>query len=192
MTVCLLLAAGSSSRMGKPKMLLSFKGKTLLQHAIDEVNEIKQRLVVVTGCHHNLIKDVLLFQCIHFIENKNWEEGMGSSVRTGVDYILQKHPSAESIIILVCDLPYLSSDILQALIDVQQQTGKGIVASAYNNNIGTPVLFTKKYFTQLALLNGQAGAKKVIQQFIDDTTTVDFPQGDIDIDTPEDYEQLLK
>lgn len=191
MTVCLLLAAGSSSRMGKPKMLLSFKGKTLLQGAIDEINNINETLLVVTGKYHDLIKDVLLSQQVNFVENKNWEEGMGSSIQTGIKFIIENY-AAENVIILVCDQPYLSSALLVELIDMQKRTKKGIVTSVYNNTIGTPVLFTSKYFNQLALLDGQAGAKKIVNQFIDDTATVEFPQGNIDIDTQEDYEQLLK
>jgi molybdenum cofactor cytidylyltransferase len=193
MIACLLLAAGSSSRMGKPKMLLPFNGKTLLQHAIDEVNKLSDnKLLVVTGRHHDLTEKILLEQKISFVENKNWEEGMGSSIQTGMQYILEKYSEPENVIILVCDQPYLSSSLLLQLIAAQEQTGRGISVSAYDNTFGTPVLFTKKYFNQLVLFNGQAGAKKIVYQFIEDTVAVDFPKGNIDIDTLEDYEQLLK
>lgn len=193
MTVCLLLAAGSSSRMGKPKMLLLFNGKTLLQHTIDEILKIQHcKPVVVTGCYHSLIKETLQKQQIDFIENGNWIEGMGSSIQKGIQYINRQYPEADNAIITVCDQPYISASLLQQLITVQGQTGKGIVASAYNNTAGTPVLFDKKYFEQLAMLSGQYGARKILQQFSDDTAAVAFEQGALDIDTEEDYNTLLK
>ena len=73
----------------------------------------------------------------------------------------------------------------------KESTGKGIVACNYNGTFGTPVLFDKKYFNDLALLQGAAGAKKLVQQFETDVATVSFPAGAMDIDTPEDYEKLL-
>jgi len=193
MTVCLLLAAGSSSRMGKPKMLLAFNGKTFLQHAIDEIkNSNTSGLIVVTGCYHQQLTEILLPQQINFFENKNWEEGMGASIQTGIDYIMQQYPATDNIIIAVCDQPYISSSLLNELITAKQKTGKGIIAAAYNNTEGTPVLFDKKYFKELAQLNGQYGAKKIVQQHRNDIMTIDFPEGVIDIDTAEDYESLLR
>ena len=67
-----------------------------------------------------------------------------------------------------------------------------MLACTYAGTTGTPVLFDKKYFTPLSLLQGSQGAKKLVQQFIDDSATVDFPLGAIDIDTPDDYSQLRK
>ena len=193
MTVCLLLAAGSSSRMGSPKMLLPFNGKTFLQHAIDEIkNSNANGLVVVTGCCHQHLKGILLPQQINFVENKNWEEGMSSSIQTGTAYTIQQYPSTESIIIAVCDQPYISSSLLNELVAAKQKTGKGIIASTYNNMQGTPVLFSKKYFEQLKQLGGPYGAKKIIQGHANDMSAINFPKGAIDIDTVEDYENLLR
>ena len=191
MTICLLLAAGSSSRMGKPKMLLPDNGKTFLQHAIDEIKKVKgSGLLVVTGCYHELLESILSAQQIAFVENKNWEKGIGPSIQEGVKYIVNHYSIADNIIILVCDQPYISSALLNELIETKQQSGKGIIASAYNGTMGTPVLFDKKYFEQLALLNGQYGAKKIIQANQADVAEVAFPLGAVDIDTEEDYEKL--
>ena len=191
MTVCLLLAAGSSSRMAKPKMLLLFNGKTLLQHVIDETKKVNEnKLLVVTGCYHSLLKEILAQQQIDFIENQHWEEGMSSSIQTGIAYIMQHYHNVNSVIIIVCDQPYISAALLDELIAVKQQTHKGIVAAAYNDTTGTPVLFDKKYFEKLALLHGQYGAKKLLQQFKDDVARVVFSLGEVDIDTKEDYENL--
>ena len=129
MTVCLLLAAGSSSRMGQPKMLLKFHNKTLLQHLIDEVKTLQDSsLLVVTGCYHSLLKDTLQRQEIPLIENVQWEEGMGTSIQKGMLHVLRNYNNADNIIILVCDQPYISSGLLQELIHTKKITGKGIVS----------------------------------------------------------------
>ena len=192
MTVCLLLAAGSSSRMGKPKMFLPFNGKTLLQHVIDEIKKTNgTQLLVVTGCYHPLLKEILLSQQIDFTENENWEDGMGSSIQKGISYIIKHYQNASNVIILVCDQPHISSSLLNELITTAQKTSKGIIASFYNDTNGTPALFDKKYFEHLILSNGKYGAKKIIQQYKEDAAMVNFPLGKVDIDTDEEYEKLI-
>lgn len=191
MTTCLLLAAGSSSRMGHPKMLLSFNGKTFLQHAIDEIKGSgAHNLVVVTGCYHQQLTPILLPQQIDMTENKNWDKGMGTSIQAGVNHILQQYPHSENIIIAVCDQPYICSSLFDRLIAANTETGKSIIASVYNGTAGTPVLFDKKHFNQLLQLQGPQGAKKLIQQCAGDVSYIDFPGGATDIDTPEDYKAL--
>ena len=192
MTVCLLLAAGSSSRMGQPKMILPYKDKTFLQHIIDEVKAIKDTtLLIVTGCYHTLIEQSLIQQQIPLIKNDQWQDGMGSSIQTGMAYLMQHYPAATDVFILVCDQPFISATLLQQMMAAKEHTGKGIVACTYTSTIGTPVLFDKKYFNQLLLLQGASGAKKLVQQFEADTATVNFPAGAMDIDTPEDYGKLV-
>ncbi|MBL0356291.1 MAG: nucleotidyltransferase family protein [Chitinophagaceae bacterium] len=192
MNVCLLLAAGSSSRMGQPKMLLDFRGKTILQHSIDEIKKLPgNQLLVVTGCYYSLLKEILEQQQIEFVQNEQWQEGMGTSIQKGVKYITRYYPDATSVTILVCDQPFISAGLFQEMREMKQQAGKGIIACTYNDTIGTPVLFDKTYFDQLALLSGPSGAKKIVQQFAEDTAMVNFPLGAVDIDTAEDYEQLI-
>jgi molybdenum cofactor cytidylyltransferase len=192
MTVCLLLAAGSSSRMGQPKMMLPYKVSTLLQHIINEVKATKNTtLLVVTGCYHNLIEQSLLQQQIPLVKNEQWQAGMGSSIQTGMAYLLQHYPTASNVLILVCDQPFITTDLLKEILTAKESTGKGIVACTYAGAIGTPVLFDKKYFNQLLLLQGASGAKKLVHQFEEDLATVNFPEGSMDIDTPEDYGKLM-
>jgi molybdenum cofactor cytidylyltransferase len=200
MNVCLLLAAGSSSRMQPaaggstpvPKMLLPFKGKTLLQHAIDEIKELEESsLVVVTGCYHAQLQSLLNNQQIEVIQNEEWQQGMGSSIQKGVTHIRHRYPEVASIIITVCDQPYISGALLKQMLTEKEKTARGIIACTYHDTIGTPVLFDKKYLNQLASLSGQYGAKKLVQQFGDDAATLPFPGGAVDIDTWEDYTRFL-
>jgi molybdenum cofactor cytidylyltransferase len=193
MTVFLLLAAGSSSRMGQPKMLLPFKSSTMLQHIIDEVKAIKNTtLLIVTGCYHKLIEQSLARQQIPLIKNEQWQNGMGTSIQTGMAYLLQQYPAATTVLIMVCDQPFISASLLQQMITTKETTGKNIVSCTYSGTFGTPVLFDKKYFNELLLLQGTTGAKKLVNQFKTDLAIVNFAAGSIDIDTPEAYEKLLR
>jgi molybdenum cofactor cytidylyltransferase len=92
---------------------------------------------------------------------------------------------------MVCDQPFASASLLNDLIAAHEETLKGIIASGYNNTLGTPVLFNKKYFDDLLKLQGAEGAKKIIMKYADDVATVPFPMGAVDIDTIEDYDSLL-
>jgi molybdenum cofactor cytidylyltransferase len=191
MTIFLLLAAGSSSRMGKPKMLQLYNNKTLLQHIIDETAKINNAaLLVLTGCHHNLLQKILERQQTAFVQHEQWQSGMGSSIQKGALHIMEQYPGAENIIILVCDQPHISSDLFQQMIKAKETTCKGIIACGYAGTAGTPVLFDKKYLSTLSILEGQHGAKQLLKQFEGDTSIISFPLGVVDIDTPDDYAKL--
>lgn len=191
-TSLLLLAAGASTRMGLPKMFLYYKGQTLLHHITGEALAIVQTPVfIVAGDHITAVKEVLLGSNVLVLHNPHWQEGMGGSIRTGIQGILDAGPVPDAILITVCDQPFINTALLQQLIDAKTATGKGIVACTYDETIGTPVLFDKKYYEALLQLNGQQGAKRILQLYPDDVATIPFPLGGVDIDTPEDYDKLL-
>ena len=189
-TAVLLLAAGASARMGQPKMFLTWQGETLLQHAVSAAATVSTPVFVVTGQHTSTIATALHNSAVQLIPNDQWQEGMGTSVAAGVTGIIQAGHMPDAIIIVVCDQPFITAELLQQMMAAKESSGKGIVGCSYDNTIGTPVLFDKKYFPALQQLNGQQGAKRLLQQFPDDVATVPFPLGNIDIDTPEDYERL--
>jgi len=186
-----ILAAGASTRLGKPKQLLQYHGKTLLNHAVNEaINAKADAVVVILGKNADLFKNEIDNEKVRVVINKNWEEGMASSVRLGLDTLLKIKPYMDAVIFMVCDQPYISSLILNELITAQQKTTKQIVTCNYGETIGPPALFHKKYFRELAKLKGDVGARNIIQQNMNDVTTILFPEGKIDIDTEEDYEAL--
>jgi molybdenum cofactor cytidylyltransferase len=191
-TAVLLLAAGASSRMGQPKMFLTWQGKTFLEHTVSAAASISTPVFVVTGEHTHAIATALQHHEVQLIPNEQWQEGMGTSVAAGVAGIVQAGFIPDTLIIAVCDQPFITAELLQQMIAEKERSGKGIVGCSYDNTIGTPVIFDKKYFAALQQLNGQQGAKRLLQQSPGDVATVPFPLGSIDIDTPEDYERLKK
>jgi molybdenum cofactor cytidylyltransferase len=192
-TGIIILAAGSSSRFGNTKQLLHFKGKTLLKHTIEEAAEAgAQPVVVVTGANADEISREIKNEKVEIVFNKNWEQGMASGIVIGLKKAITSNKELESVIITVCDQPFVSSSLFQQLFQKQNESVKHIVASAYADTIGTPALFTIKYFDALMGLTGDQGAKGLLKKYSEDLATVDFPEGYIDIDTQEDYENLLK
>jgi molybdenum cofactor cytidylyltransferase len=189
MTGIIILAAGSSSRLGKPKQNLVYKGQTLLQRAIaTAATSVCRPVIVVLGANEEMIKPTIESDSVNIIHNPEWQEGMASSIGAGIKALQKIEPEAGAVILMLCDQPFVGAALLHQL--VQKKSDKGIVASGYNETIGAPVLFGAVYFDELLLLKGQEGAKKLLLKYPDDVIAVPFPLGGIDIDTMEDYEKL--
>jgi molybdenum cofactor cytidylyltransferase len=192
MTGIVILAAGNSSRLGRPKQLLSFKETTLLQHIIREAAAVHEvAVIVVTGANHEVIEKEIDSSKVKISFNPDWELGMSSSISAGLKRLTEAHPEIEKCIFTVCDQPFVSRSVFENLIAESFKTQKGIAASSYAETLGTPVLFDKRYFDELLNLKGQEGAKKIITKFLADTASVSFDKGNIDIDTEEDYTKFL-
>lgn len=188
-----MLAAGASSRLGKPKQLLPYKGTTLLKHAVQlAVDATLKPIVVVKGANADLLNKEIEESQATIVMNAAWEEGMASSIRIGLQKMLELEPAINSVIMMVCDQPYVTVKLLQDLIAKHVETGKPIIASSYKNNLGTPALFDAGIFNELMQLKGDAGAKKILNNHPEWVAVIDFPMGEIDIDTEEDYKKLLR
>lgn len=190
-TALIILAAGESKRLGQPKQQLVFRGKSLLQRAIDAgLHSDCTPVLVILGAHlPDLLPEIHRDQ-VEFIINDRWKKGMASSIQVGIKKLMAT-ALPDQIILMLCDQPYADEQLLNQLIEAQQKTGKPIVASAYKNTLGAPVLLDQKFFPHLLHLNGQEGAKKLLFQYADEVTEIPFPLGHIDIDTPSDYKSLL-
>jgi molybdenum cofactor cytidylyltransferase len=187
----IILAAGNSSRLGRPKQLLPYRGKTLLTHVVAEALAAELwPVVVVTGAFHIEVGDSLCGQSVEIVFNPAWETGMASGIVAGLSNMLLLYPEVESVIIAVCDQPFISSALLLQLVSTHDASGKGIIACAYADSVGTPVLFGCAYFDRLLALSGSEGAKKLLKQYPDDLATIAFPDGHIDIDTGDDAKKL--
>jgi molybdenum cofactor cytidylyltransferase len=191
MTGIIILAAGQSSRLGTPKQNLVYQGKTLLQHAVSAaIYSTCRPVIVVLGANSEAILPQIEGHDVQIVYNANWEQGMATSIQTSITE-LQKTPGISGAIVMLCDQPFVNHELLNNILQKQTETGKGIIASAYNNTIGVPVLFGQKYFAHLLALKGHEGAKKLLAVYTDDIAVVNFAQGAIDIDTITDYEDLV-
>jgi molybdenum cofactor cytidylyltransferase len=187
----ILLAAGGSSRLGKPKQLLLYKGQTLLQNTLSvALTSNAQSVIVVLGANADILQTEITNGKIHVVVNDDWQEGMGSSIRTGVKAITEINPSTEGVILLVCDQPFINSALLNNLITAHQKTGKEIVACTYGNTFGPPVFFHQSLFSELLQLKGDTGARSIVQKHLDNMEAIPFPEGIFDIDTEGDYQKI--
>ena len=188
----IILAAGNSSRLGQPKQLLQYQNKSLIRHVAEAaVSAIGSPVIIVTGSVQNQIADELQELSVHFVQNNEWQEGMASSIRIGINELSKINSQTEGVILAVSDQPFVTSELFLDLIQKAETSENSIVACSYQNTLGTPVLFPKKYFDSLLALNGAEGAKKLLKRFQNDVVSILFPLGDIDIDTQEDYRRLL-
>jgi molybdenum cofactor cytidylyltransferase len=188
----IILAAGSSRRLGSPKQLLPYKTQSLLKHAVSVALESNaEPVLTVLGSNSETLVAELATKRLEIVFNEKWKEGIASSIRCGLDRLQEKFPAIDAAILMVCDQPFISTALLNELITVQQQTAKPIVSSLYGGVAGTPALFHKSLFPLLLGLTGDTGAGKIVRQRMDSAATVLFPNGEIDIDTADDYQALL-
>jgi molybdenum cofactor cytidylyltransferase len=186
-----ILAAGSSTRLGQPKQLLEFQGTSLVQRITQiAVNAVKKPVVVILGAHCSLIHSQLTHLQVHIVYNPDWSQGMTSSIRKGLMALQYFSPGTEGVIFSVCDQPYITPDLFLEMISVGRNSPKPIVACQYNNILGTPVLFKKEYFDVLLALKDNEGARKIIQSHPESVEAVPFPLGIFDVDTMQDYKAL--
>jgi molybdenum cofactor cytidylyltransferase len=187
----LILAAGNSSRLGRPKQLVEFEGKTLIERITETALSVSEDVLIVLGGNAELIFPKLegFKNTISNVFNPDWKEGIGSSIRFGVEKLEAK---SDLILILLSDQPFISKVLLQNMLQTYANSQNPIVACVYNNTLGVPILFDKSVFSELLKLSGDKGAKSFLHLYKNRISTIDFPEGIIDIDTLEDVKNLKK
>jgi molybdenum cofactor cytidylyltransferase len=188
-----ILAAGSSSRIGQPKQLLSLRGKTLVRASVDTASEAGcSPIVVVIGSDSEKVHLELADANVIEVQNTDWQRGIGSSIRSGVKALINYAPDVEAILLLVCDQPAVNARLIQSLIAARDATKKQIVASSYADTVGVPVIFDRYVFEELLSLSDEAGAKSIILQKPERVAKLTFPDGAIDVDTWEDWKKAQR
>ncbi|WP_428742555.1 nucleotidyltransferase family protein [Tenacibaculum sp.] len=190
-TAILILAAGSSSRMGTIKQLLPYKNTTLLEWAIEQAQKSNTKNVFcVLGANREIIEKHISKKTTELIYNPDYQEGLSTSIVNGIKYLQTKE--FESVLIMLADQPHLTFEYLNSLIKISEENPSKIIASNYQDKIGVPAIFSEKYFSELLSLKGDKGAKAFLQNHRDIIIEANTPQNLIDIDTPDDYQHLLK
>jgi molybdenum cofactor cytidylyltransferase len=186
-----ILAAGNSFRFGKPKQLQLFRGKTLLQRTIDAATDANcSPIVVVIGSDPDKITSALKATNATLVYNYDWKRGIGTSIRTGIQFIVNAGADIEVVALLVCDQPFVDATLIRKLVALRAKTGKSIVASSYADTLGVPALFDHQRFSELLALDDNSGAKSVILLNRGRVAEFPFPDAAIDVDTAEDWDRL--
>jgi len=175
--------------MGRPKQTLSYRGESMLRRAaLAALGAGCRPVVVVTGANAELSRSELEGLDVREVLNPVWETGMASSIRAGVEALTGADASA--VVLLLCDQPHVTADVISRLVDAHRDGGSPLVASAYGGGFGVPALFGRTLFDELARLEGAAGAKQVIKRHASEARFLPFPGGEVDVDTPDDYSRL--
>jgi len=188
MTAAVILAAGSSSRLGQPKQLIQIAGKTLLERAIQSASETGcTPILVVLGANHaHILAKTALGGAIPVL-NEAWSEGMSTSIRVGIHTLQTVALHTKGAVVMTCDQPSVTPAHLLALISEGEHSGQ-VVVSAYAGRRGVPAYFPARVFPTLLQLQGDAGARTLLS----DAPALDLPHGELDIDTPADLAQAKK
>ena len=188
----ILLAAGSSRRMGQMKQLLPINDRPMLRRAAEAaVASGIGAVIVVLGANAGEVRPCLTGLAVHIVVNEGWEEGMGSSVRVGMKALdsLPIHPG--SVIVALADQPNISASHVTRLIDAHRKTNKSIVASRHEGKLMPPVFFSETHFPSLQAMQGDVGARELLKANAHEVFAVE--SGDLgDLDTIADYENFLK
>jgi molybdenum cofactor cytidylyltransferase len=188
----LILAAGNSSRFGELKQLTLLDNKPLFTYPVDLVKRMNFHSVVLVGNERTAeMRDYCMHNNIKYVENPHYKTGMSSSLKQGV---LAFKDDIQAIILLLGDQPFIQEQILESLISTynhQYHNGVRIVRASYNGQVGHPVLFDQSFFPLLTKIEGDKGAKLMIEDYVMELAIVDFSNDiwNLDIDTPIDYQR---
>lgn len=187
----IVLAAGASTRLGQPKQLLQIDGESLLRSTVRLAAESGcAPIFVVLGFEADRMRQELHGLPVKIVVNQDWQSGMGLSLRCGISAGMKETPEPQKTLVLLCDQPSLSAEILLSLLRTSAKTKSLITASRYASRSGVPAIFDRQLYPDLLKIEGDQGARAVIQRYAEQTSTVEFPDGIIDIDTPEDLANL--
>ena len=187
----IILAAGESKRMGFPKMLLPFNGISMLENVIRNIKgSVIDNTLVILGAEREALTELVSKSSVTYCFNDNYKEGMLSSVKCG----FRNLPSDfEAVLVFQGDQPFISSKVINMVIEGYRSSGKGIVIPVYEKNRGHPILIDRKYRKEIETLDKQEGLRSLSRKFSEDVMEVKTDDRGIlrDFDTYDEYKKEL-
>ncbi len=188
----ILLAAGSSTRMGQPKQLLPFRGRTVLEWVVDNaLASALHRVIVVLGHEAEAMKPLLEQKKVTTVVNPRYGEGQSSSLKAGLRELAG---DCEAALFLLGDQPLVTAKTIDRIIGVYADSPSPIVIPTFGGRRGNPVLFSRVTFPRIEALRGDCGARALFQEYAGEISRVEVHTPSIlfDLDTEEDYQRLLQ
>ena len=185
---CAILAAGASRRLGRPKQLVLWRGHELVRHlTLQALSSRAGEVAVIVGAHAERIVPAVSDLPVRCVVNLDWREGVASSIRCATHWATKRN--LEALILMASDQPHLDMHHLDQLV-AEHEKGATQVASQYGGGVGMPALFGEAAFRRLFTLSGDVGVSSLLQDE-PETVSVEWPAGEIDIDTTRDLARLF-
>ncbi|MDB5321766.1 MAG: hypothetical protein JWN40_3397 [Phycisphaerales bacterium] len=188
-----ILAAGGSARMGRPKQLLSFEGRSLLRRAAEAAIESGcGPVVVVLGARAEEMRAELSGLGVDVVRNEGWERGIGTSIRAGVGHLSSLPHAPSAVMIMLCDQPLVTAGVLRRLVNAHAHSERLVTVAAFEETLGPPVIVGSELFQALLALRDDRGAKELWLERPEIVHRVACPEAGWDVDTPADFERLSR
>ncbi len=187
----IVLAAGASQRMGRPKQLLPVGDKTMLQHLVDVVRASPaEPVVVVLGHRAEEMRVSLQEEDVAIVVNEDWEAGLSASVQAGLNALA---PDVRAALFVLADQPALTAEVIAQVVERYRRTRSPIVVPTYRGQRGNPVLFDRALFLELMQVKGDQGGRSLLSRYPSRVEEVAVSSAGVlvDIDTPDDYQRLM-
>lgn len=194
MIAAVVLSAGESSRMGRPKALLPIDGQTFIEKIVGALKQTSVgKIFVVLGHNADDMKRRMQHLPVQMLVNPDYKLGQLSSLHVAVRH-LEKDANCDAMLVHLVDHPYIDAKLVEAMVARFAETGKLIIVPRHGGKRGHPVIFSRKLFGELLSAPMDQGAKAVVNAHRDDTLEIDTKDEGItvDIDTPELYKQHVK
>jgi molybdenum cofactor cytidylyltransferase len=187
MISAIVLAAGESNRMGKPKQIMPLGESTILEQAIDNIlSSIVDETIVVLGHEAEEVRKTIAARPVRIAVNTDYRQGMSSSIIAGLNLIDRR---AQAVMVALGDQPFVDSQTINILVEEFKSGDKGIAVPVYQEKRGHPVIFDIRYKDELLKLKGDIGGREIIARYPEDVleVAVNCEGVCIDIDTVENY-----
>ncbi|MDT0642673.1 nucleotidyltransferase family protein [Zunongwangia sp. F363] len=188
----IIVAAGASRRMNKAKQLLPLEDGILLGKVIEEAKaSAAAEVIIVLGAYsEEIVSKIQNYDCI-VVKNENWQQGLGSSIAAGIRYFLQHKEKISAALVMLGDQPLVDSGYVDKMLKHAGENPSTIIATSYPRSLGVPAVFPQNYFKELANLKEDKGAKNILRRERDSVIALNAGERILDIDTPQDYQNLL-
>ena len=177
-----VLAAGEAKRFGSAKLIVPIDGVPLVRRAALAALGVAARVVVVTGAHRESVESCIVDLAVARVFNANWEDGMGGSIACGIGAL----DHCDAAIIALADQALIGAEEFAALIDAHRLAPGRIIAAKFDDVLGPPCLFPRRYCAELAALHGDCGARALLRRHAQHVMPLSMPAASLDIDTPQD------
>jgi molybdenum cofactor cytidylyltransferase len=183
-----VLAAGSSTRMGRNKLLLDLDGQPVVRRAVQAAVESGvDRVVVVLGHEADRVRPALDGLACEVIVNPDHERGVGTSLHAGI----RAAADADAVVVLLADMPFVTAEMIRAVVERHRATGARLVLSHYGDVQAPPTLYARELFAEVLAEPDERCGKRIAKRHADEAKVVPWPQAALrDLDVAADYEDV--